>query len=171
VWASWELEGVCDWKEKSLKEWVSDDFHTSAIIVGKVLEIRSKINQQQDSSCWARFSISEWIKGSGDSEMWVNGRFLFNRPTLKDLESPNSCQFKAGNTYIVYGQHVKRLKPVQDKAYALPMNFIGTAWNIGMPHYFCLPNQRLYGVHPSALDKKNAEQHIRNIKNILNKGK
>jgi hypothetical protein len=152
-------------EKKTLTQWVTDNFYADAILVGTVLKVTPTIRKTPDSSCWAKLSVSQWLKGEGAREIWVNSRFNGYGKTLEGIKNLEYCEFKLGETYILYGHHVKN--PTNPE----PPQWISTASNIGIENYSCTPNTRLYGSRPSELDKKNADKLVRQVRNIIEQKK
>lgn len=100
------ITNVCAPHNKpTIEKWAN---FVSNIMTGKAVETKLRINKKDayEDSCWVRFSINKSIKGSSNSEIWINATYnKYNTKNgWKDIFDIKNCPLKAGKEYLVFAQ-------------------------------------------------------------------
>jgi hypothetical protein len=161
--ASWKMQSYCKSKPITMEEWVSDKTSVDAIFVGKALEVKARQQQGERTGCWVRFTVNRWLRGQGSSDIWVRSAVATRYDSAEDQEILRLCNFSAGSTYAVFGHYVPDEADSGNER-------VATGSGIGLSDVTCLPNTLLYGSHPTSIQKKNAEQFLRSLTDIIQKG-
>lgn len=127
------LDTYCQ-SNQHLEDWAEKMPH---ILIGTASAVVPKLPsmQMQNNSCWSKFTVQEWLKGSGPKEIWVMSRIHAFGRTYDDFKNLSYCEFKTGKTYIIFGRYTSA------SASGTP-EYIGTATANGSDGFkgTCPPN-------------------------------
>lgn len=138
--ASHSFQGKCFVKDRSLHYWVNA---SESILTGKAEEVvyHTPFEPSGAAGCWARFKVREWLKGSEPEEIWVRAAISLpkvDENTSQELAQLKYCEFEKGNSYILYGRHIR--KPISPD----PPEWIAISSNKGAEHlWHCPPHGKL----------------------------